>query len=175
MENIETELKDVEEKQPETVENSTNIEAPEEEPAPIEKKKKPRSQKQIDSLNKARIIRQEKLKLKVQQDAKQKEDRLNEYEELKKRVTEQEQEIAKLKLLENNKTSKEVDNPSSDESEEEEEVVVKKVKKKKVKKSEPIDIPVEKKVEPSPEEERQQLNRVASKLSSLDYMRMLGF
>ena len=157
----------VEEIVPQIVENSTESEIIEE-PPPVEKKKKPRSQKQIESLKKAQAIRQERLKLNKGLKQKAAADKIDETDKLRSKLAAQAEELEKLRQA---AVVKSVDSDSSDE-----EIIVTRKKKKKptgstTPKSDPI--PIEKK--PAAHEQQADMQRVASALSGRDYMRMLGF
>ena len=157
----------VEEIVPQIVENSTESEITEE-AAPVEKKKKPRSQKQIESLKKAQAIRQERLKLNKGLKQKAAADKVDETGRLRSKLAAQAEELEKLRQ------SAVVKSGDSDSSEEE--IIVTRKKKKKptgstTPKSDPI--PIEKK--PAAHEQQADMQRVASALSGRDYMRMLGF
>jgi hypothetical protein len=157
----------VEEIVPQIVENSTENEIVEE-PPPVEKKKKPRSQKQIESLKKAQAIRQEKLKLNKGLKQKATKDKIDETDMLRSKLAAQAEELEKLRQG--------VVAQSQDSDSSEEEIIVKRKKKKKptgstTPKSDPI--PIEK--QPPAHEQQADMQRVASALSGRDYMRMLGF
>ena len=160
----------VEEIVPQIVENSTESEITEE-PPPVEKKKKPRSQKQIESLKKAQAIRQERLKLNKGLKQKAAADKIDETDKLRSKLAAQAEELEKLRQAAVVKSVKSGDSDSS-----EEEIIVTRKKKKKptgstTPKSDPI--PIEKK--PAAHEQQADMQRVASALSGRDYMRMLGF
>jgi hypothetical protein len=157
----------VEEIVPQIVENSTESEVIEE-PPPVEKKKKPRSQKQIESLKKAQAIRQERLKLNKGLKQKATKDKIDETDMLRSKLAAQAEELEKLRQG--------VVAQSQDSDSSEEEIIVKRKKKKKATssttpKSDPI--PIEK--QPPPYEQQADMQRVAKALSGRDYMRMLGF
>ena len=157
----------VEEIVPQIVENSTENEIVEE-PPPVEKKKKPRSQKQIESLKKAQAIRQEKLKLNKGLKQKEAAAKIDETDRLRSKLAAQAEELEKLRQG--------VVAQSQDSDSSEEEIIVKRKKKKKptgstTPKSDPI--PIEK--QPPAHEQQADMQRVASALSGRDYMRMLGF
>ena len=157
----------VEEIVPQIVENSTENEIVEE-PPPVEKQKKPRSQKQIESLKKAQAIRQEKLKLNKGLKQKEAAAKIDETDRLRSKLAAQAEELEKLRQ---GAVAESVDSDSS-----EEEIIVKRKKKKKATssitpKSDPI--PIEK--QPPPHEQQADMQRVAKALSGRDYMRMLGF
>jgi seryl-tRNA synthetase len=149
------------------LENSTESEIIED-PAPVEKKKKPRSQKQIESLKKAQAIRQERLKLNKGLKQKAAKDKIDETTKLHSKLAAQEEELEKLRQ---GVVAQSIESDSS-----EEEIIVKRKKKKKptgstTPKSDPI--PIEKKKKAH--EQQADMQRVASALSGRDYMRMLGF
>ena len=157
----------VEEIVPQIVENSTESEVIEE-PPPVEKKKKPRSQKQIESLKKAQAIRQEKLKLNKGLKQKEAAAKIDETDRLRSKLAAQAEELEKLRQG--------VVAQSQDSDSSEEEIIVKRKKKKKptgstTPKSDPI--PIEK--QPPAHEQQADKQRVAKALSGRDYMRMLGF
>ena len=157
----------VEEIVPQIVENSTESEVIEE-PPPVEKKKKPRSPKQIESLKKAQAIRQEKLKLNKGLKQKEAAAKIDETDRLRSKLAAQAEELEKLRQ---GAVAESVDSDSS-----EEEIIVKRKKKKKptgstTPKSDPI--PIEK--QPPAHEQQADMQRVAKALSGRDYMRMLGF
>ena len=113
----------------------------------IEKPKKPRTQKQKDSLQKAQKVRQEKIRMRLEKDDKQQESRLKEYSELKDTVKAQQIELQRIKGAQEPK-----------EVEEAEEIEKKPRKRRTDKKTQ------ESKVED-----------VVSKMTKVQYMRMLGF
>ena len=157
----------VEEIVPQIVENSTESEVIEE-PPPVEKKKKPRSQKQIESLKKAQAIRQERLKLNKGLKQKATKDKIDETDMLRSKLAAQAEELEKLRQG--------VVAQSQDSDSSEEEIIVKRKKKKKptgstTPKSDPI--PIEK--QPPAHEQQADMQRVAKALSGRVYMRMLGF
>ena len=117
----------------------------------IEKPKKPRTQKQKESLQKAQQVRQEKIRMRLEKDDKQHESRLNEYTALKDMVKAQQIELQRMK---------EAQEPVGLEVEEAEEIEKKPRKRRQQQ---------DKKTQESKVED------VVSKMTKAQYMRMLGF
>ena len=152
---------------PQIVEKSTESELIEE-PPPVEKKKKSRSQKQIESLKKAHAIRQEKLKLNKGLTQKEAAAKIDETDRLRCKLAARAKELEKFRQ---GAVAESVDSDCS-----EEEIIAKRKKKKKstgstTPKRDPI--PIEK--QPPPHEQHADMQPVAKALRGRDYVRMLGF
>ena len=120
-------------------------------PTVIEKPKKPRTQKQKESLQKAKQVRQEKIRMRLEKDDKQHESRLKEYTALKDMVKAQQIELQRMA---------EAQEPTEVEVEEAEEIEKKPRKRWTDKKT---------------QDQESKVEDVVSKMTKAQYMRMLGF